>query len=50
MTVFENMDEDIAYDLWLAGYRMGRGVEEMDDLAKRTAKERFQRYMSREYE
>jgi len=26
------------------------GVEELDDLAKRTAKKRFERYLSREYE
>jgi hypothetical protein len=50
MTVFEDVDKDQAFELWLTGYKMGRGVEELDDLAKRTARERFERYLSREYE
>ena len=50
MTVFEDMDRETAFDLWLEGFKLGRNVESIDDIDRRVARERFERYLSREYE
>lgn len=45
MTEYDDPTVELAWEFWWQGYKLGKDVENQTEIAKRTAKSRFERYL-----